>query len=84
MGTPGRTGEKARGLPGIREVKARHEDLLLSIPGVVSVGIGRGPDDTPAIVVGLDRNRPEAMDRIPGELEGYRVRIEVVGGLRAL
>jgi hypothetical protein len=84
MGTPGYTGEEARGLPAIREVKARHEDLLLSIPGVVSVGVGMGPDGTPAIIVGLDRHRPEAIEKIPEELEGYPVHVEMVGRLRAL
>jgi len=30
--------------PTIQEVKRKHEATLLSLPGVVSVGIGRGPD----------------------------------------
>lgn len=81
---PRSAGEEAGKLPGIREVKDRHEGRLLSIPGVVSVGIGKSPDGTPAIVVGMDRHRPETLPEIPGELEGYRVRVEIVGRIRPL
>jgi hypothetical protein len=71
-------------MPAIREVKARHREHLLAIPGVVSVGIGKGPDGTPAIIVGLDRHRPESRGQIPDELEGFRVHVEMVGRYRAL
>jgi hypothetical protein len=69
---------------GIREVKARHERDLLSLPGVVSVGIGRRADGTSEIVVGLDRHRPSILREIPRELDGYPVRAEVTGRARAL
>jgi hypothetical protein len=84
MVASGHSGEEAGELTAIREVKARHEERLLSMPGVVSVGIGKDPDGTTAIVVGLDGPRPETVSRIPGKLEGFRVRVEVVGRVRAL
>ncbi|MDD1665545.1 MAG: hypothetical protein LUQ32_09315 [Methanomicrobiales archaeon] len=84
MAATGFAGEEARKSPGIREVKNRHKERLLSIPGVVSVGIGKIPDGTPAIIVGMDRHRPETLPEIPGELEGYLVRVEIVGTVRAL
>ncbi len=84
MAPPRFTSQSPGEPPAIREVKARHEEHLLSMPGVVSVGIGREPDGTLAIVVGLDRLRPEARPEIPGELEGYQVRVEVIGKPRAL
>ena len=68
----------------IQEVKARHEKRLLSLPGVVSVGIGRGSDGKEEIVVGLDRPRKWTTMRIPGFLEGYRVRTDARGRMRAL
>ncbi|MDD1652255.1 MAG: hypothetical protein LUO86_04395 [Methanomicrobiales archaeon] len=72
-------------MPGtIQEVKARHEERLLSLPGVVSVGIGRGRDGQEEIVVGLDRPRKWTALRIPGFLDGYRVRTDVRGRMRAL
>ena len=70
--------------PAIREVKARHEERLLSMPGVVSVGIGKSRDGNPVIIVGLDRHRAETILEIPGELEGYLVRVDITGSIRAL
>jgi hypothetical protein len=67
----------------IREVKARHEKFLLSLPGVVSVGIGRASEGQEEIVVGLDRARPRTSHRIPGNLEGYPVRTNVTGRLQS-
>jgi len=51
--------------------------------GVVSVGVGRDADGTEVIVVGLDRERPETRAALPRELEGYRVRVRIVGSVRA-
>jgi len=67
----------------IHDVKARHEKDLLSLPGVVSVGIGRGPDGREEIVVGLIQAHAETMHHIPGDLEGHRVRTRVTGRLRS-
>jgi hypothetical protein len=69
--------------PSIQEAKAKHEARLLAEPGVVSVGIGRDADGTEVIVVGLDRERPEARAALPRELEGYRVRVQIIGTPRA-
>jgi len=84
MVAPTHPDEESERPPGIREVKARHESLLLSMPGVVSVGIGMDPGGTPVIIVGLDRHRPETIEEIPEELEGYPVQVEMVGTVRAL
>jgi hypothetical protein len=84
MGRSGHHDKEKGGLSAIQAVKARHEELLLSMPGVVSVGIGMNPDGTPAIIVGLDRHQPESIAKIPGEIEGYRVHVEMVGRYRAL
>jgi hypothetical protein len=69
--------------PTIQEVKTQHADRLLSLPGVISVGVGRRPDGTEVIVVGLDRSRPEAKAKVPQTLGGYPVRIEIVGEVKA-
>ena len=47
-------GEDRTVSPTIQEVKAKHADRLLAMPGVVSVGIGQDPDGQFVIVVGLD------------------------------
>ncbi|HTY52409.1 MAG TPA: hypothetical protein VMB35_04385 [Methanomicrobiales archaeon] len=84
MAAKGNPAGRAGGLAAIREVKARHEDRLLSLPGVVSVGIGTAAGGDMEIVVGLDRHRPGTESEVPVELEGFRVRVEVIGRQRAL
>lgn len=69
--------------PSVQEVKAKYQDELMAEPGVVSVGIGRDDEGNPVIIVGLDRPRPEVMEKFPEQLEGYRLRFEVVGPLKA-
>jgi hypothetical protein len=67
----------------IQAVKKAHETELMAVPGVVSVGIGRDEHGTAVIIVGLDRERPAAVQQLPRRLEGYEVRAEVVGKIRA-
>jgi hypothetical protein len=69
--------------PTIQDVKARHAPRLLALPGVVSVGIGRAAEGHEVIVVGLDRPRPETQADLPTLLEGYPVRVEIIGAVRA-
>jgi hypothetical protein len=56
---------------------------LMSLPGVVSVGIGRDPQGNPAMIVGLDSPRPETQARIPPHLDGYPLLIQILGPLKA-
>ena len=67
----------------ILKVKEKYERQLMSQPGVISVGIGRGEDGKPTIVVSLDGRRTETRKALPKELEGYRVRVEVTGPIKA-
>jgi len=67
----------------IHDVKAKYKDQLMAEQGVVSVGIGRDDEGKPVIIVGLDSPRPETMGKLPKELDGYRLRVEVVGPLKA-
>ena len=69
--------------PSIQEVKAKHEDRILAMPGVVSVGIGRGPDGQSVIIVGLDGLRPQTVKQLPKLLDGYPVRVEIIGPVKA-
>lgn len=69
--------------PSIQEVKARHEAALMARPGVVAVGVGRDAQGQPAIIVNLDRERPDVRASMPEEIEGYAVRVQVVGPVRA-
>ena len=76
-------GEEKAVSPTIQDVKAKHEDFLLAMPGVVSVGIGKNPDGHLAIIVGLDGPRPETVNQLPRILEGYPVRMEIIGPVKA-
>ena len=75
-----------------KQVKARHEVELMALPGVVGVGIGlrqRGAKltDEVAIVVMAKGKRPDDKikysGRLPTELEGVPVDIQIVGDIQA-
>ncbi len=67
----------------IQDVKAQHEAELMAMPGVVSVGIGLDDQGNHVIVVGVDQDRPEIRAQVPQTVDGYRVRVEVVGKMKA-
>jgi hypothetical protein len=76
-------GEDTTVSPTIQEVKAKHENRLLGMPGVVSVGIGKNPDGQLVIIVGLDGPRPKTVEQLPKVLDNYPVRVEVIGPVKA-
>lgn len=67
----------------IKEVKEKYKGHLLAMPGVVSVGIGQDSDGKPLIVVGLDGLKPETLKQLPKALDGYPVRGEIIGPVKA-
>jgi hypothetical protein len=69
--------------PTIQKAKAKHEQHLLAMPGVVSVGIGLDARGSAVIVVGLDGPRPETVKDLPTHLEGYPVETRIIGPLKA-
>ena len=75
-------GEDRAVSPTVQDVNAKHAERLMAMPGVVSVGIGKNPDGQFVIVVGLDGPRPKTVEQIPGVLEGYPVRVEVMGPVK--
>ncbi len=62
-----------------RGTKGRHEAGLLQVPGVVGVGVGRGP----AIEVYLANENAEARRQVPPQLDGLPVRVIVTGEFEA-
>jgi len=65
----------------IREVLATHTDSLMALPGVVGTAVGLC-DGVPCIRVFLVDSSAAARARIPAQLEGYPVRVEVTGPIR--
>jgi hypothetical protein len=74
---------KDANMPTINDVKAQHQTRLLKLPGVVSVGIGQDENGKPAIIVGLEGPNPETQSKLPVELDGYSVRVRMVGRVKA-
>lgn len=66
----------------IEEVIKEHSEDLMSLPGVVGVGQGLC-DNNLCIKVYIIKSTPELDNKIPTLLEGYKVSIEITGGIRA-
>ena len=67
----------------ISEVKTKHAERLMALPGVVSVGIGKNASGDPAIIVGLDKQRPQTESQIPDTLDDFPVVIQISGKIKA-
>jgi hypothetical protein len=65
----------------IEAVLAAHTQSLMSLPGVVGTALGLC-GDAPCIRVFV-ADAAAARQTIPGRLEGYPVRIDVTGPIRA-
>jgi hypothetical protein len=76
-------GDSLMTTPSIQDVKKKHEAKLMSLPGVVSVGIGLDPGGRPAVIVGLDKSRPEVEAQLPSQLEGHPLVIQILGPIKA-
>ena len=76
-------GEDSNMPHSIKDVKSHHEESLLQLPGVVSVGIGQDENGNPAIIVGLERPDPKAESQLPTQLKGYPVVVRIVGRIKA-
>lgn len=66
----------------IEVVLKKYTDNLMSISGVVGTGQGLC-DGEPCIKVFLIKKTRELEEKIPKELEGYKVKIEETGKVRA-
>ena len=67
----------------IETVLKKHTDALMAMPGVVGTAQSLC-DDKPCIKVYVVALTPELQQKIPKDLEGYPVDIEVTGEFRAL
>ena len=65
----------------IQQVKEKHQAKLMSLPGVVSIGIGLIESET-VIMIGLDGKYPDTEKVLPKELEGYKVISRTVGTIK--
>lgn len=75
--------EKSLPTRSIEAVLEAHTDSLMTIPGVVGTGIGEH-QGKPCIKVMIVADSTAIRNRIPSELEGYKVIIDVTGEIKAL
>lgn len=68
----------------LAEVLAAHTPGLMAMPGVVGTAEARTDDGRPCILVLLAKPSPELRARIPREIEGWPVRLQVSGELHAM
>jgi len=63
----------------LQQVQESHTKELMAIPGVVGTAIGQSEDGSPALLVFVEEKTDEITRKVPTELEGYPVRIQVTG-----
>lgn len=66
----------------VDEVVAKHEDELMSIPGVAGIGVSESAGQ-PVITIMVNQLTPELKARLPTNLDGVPTTIDVVGDVRA-
>lgn len=68
----------------IKTVMEAHVNELMAVAGVTAVAIGALEDGTPCIKVYVENSNDEIKRRIPKELEGHPVVVEVSGEIRPM
>ena len=59
----------------IRAVKRRHSARLLGEPGVCGVGVEKDDKGNYVLAIHVDKDDADVRNRLPEEIEGYRVRV---------
>jgi len=71
--------------PSIEQVQERHQEELMALDGVVGVGSGLEERSGRTVLkVYVAQKTPALQDRIPSQLDGYPVQIEVTGEFNTL
>lgn len=68
----------------LTEVLAAHTPELMALPGVVGTAESRTPDGRACVLVMVAQSTPELRAKLPRELEGWPVRVEETGEIRAM
>lgn len=67
----------------VKEVMDEHVDEWMSTPGVVGVGTSKHKDK-PCILILASKKKKLLKEKIPSQIEGFKIIIEEVGEIRAL
>ncbi len=71
-------------LRDINDVMRDHTERIMAVPGVVGLYIGQREDSTMCIKVMVLEESEELTTKIPKELEGHPVVIDVTGEIKPL
>lgn len=67
----------------VKEILNEHVDEWMVIPGVVGVGTSKHKGK-PCILILASKNKKLLKEKIPPQIEGYKILIEEVGEIGAL
>lgn len=67
----------------IESFRAKNDDTIMAIPGVVSVASGLDKDGRPCLKIGTSLPVDQVKPHLPGELSDIRVEVEFIGDLQA-
>lgn len=59
----------------LSEVKDRHSMRLLSLPGVIGVGLERDENGNSVLTIHVDADDPEVYSKLPKQIEGHPIKI---------
>jgi hypothetical protein len=66
----------------IEEVLQKHQDRLMAIPGVVGIGEGES-EGRPVILIMVRELSPDLRRQLPQQIDGFEVKVDVVGEVTA-
>ena len=66
----------------IEEVLQKHQDRLMVIPGVVGIGEGES-EGRPVILIMVRELSPDLRRQLPQQIDGFEVKVDVVGEVTA-
>ena len=64
------------------EIKRRHSARLLGLPGVVGVGVVEDDSGSYGLLVHVESDEQDVLQRIPEHIEGCSIKIEKSGKYR--
>jgi len=67
----------------IKEVKAKYQDEIMKIPGVVGIGIG-GTEEKMVLTIMVEKRTSDLEKKLPLSLDNYPVIIQETGTFNAL
>ena len=68
----------------ISQVKRRHSDAILKMPGVQGIGVEGDENGNDVLAIYVGTNSPEVTEQLPKEIEGYSVKVVHSGPFRNL